>query len=46
MMKFSGIDLHSSNSLIVITEEIDKRLVSRRRPSDLGKILAAPLLLT
>lgn len=39
-MKFCGIDLHSSNSFIVITDEMDKKLVSRRYPNDLGKILA------
>jgi transposase len=40
-MKFCGIDLHSSNSYIVITDEMDKKLVSRRYPNDLSKILAA-----
>lgn len=39
-MKFCGIDLHSSNSFVVIVDEMDKRLVSRRCPNDLGKILA------
>lgn len=39
-MRFCGIDLHSSNSFIVITDEVDKKLVSRRCPNDLGKILS------
>jgi len=39
-MKFCGIDLYSSNSYIVITDEMDKKLVHRRYPNDLGKILA------
>jgi transposase len=39
-MKFCGIDLHSNNSVVVITDETDRILVSRRCPNDLGKILA------
>jgi transposase len=39
-MKFCGIDLHSNNSVVVITDETDSILVSRRCPNDLGKILA------
>jgi transposase len=38
-MKYCGIDLHSNNSLVVITDEDDKVLVERRMPNDLGAIL-------
>ncbi len=39
-MRFCGIDLHSNNSVVVVTDETDKVLVSRRCPNDLQKILA------
>lgn len=39
-MKFCGIDLYSNNSVVVVTDETDKILVSRRCPNDLQKILA------
>src|SRR5574340_1022494 len=39
-MRFCGIDLHSNNSVIVVTDEMDKVLVSRRCPNDLSKIVA------
>ncbi len=39
-MKFCGIDLHSNNSVVVITDEMDKRLVTRRCPNDLSKIVS------
>lgn len=38
-MKFCGIDLHSNNSVVVITDEADRILVSRRCPNDLAKIV-------
>ncbi|WP_437884025.1 IS110 family transposase [Pseudomonas sp. LRF_L74] len=38
-MKFCGIDLHSNNSVVVITDETDRILVSRRCPNDLSKII-------
>lgn len=38
-MKFCGIDLHSNNSVVVITDETDRILVSRRSPNDLSKIV-------
>ncbi len=38
-MEFCGIDLHSNNSVVVITDELDKRLVRRRCPNDLDTIL-------
>jgi len=39
-MRFCGIDLHSNNSVVVVTDETDKVLVSRRCPNDLSTILA------
>jgi transposase len=41
-MKFCGIDLHSNNSVVVVTDEVDRVLVSRRCPNELTQIL--PLL--
>jgi len=38
-MKFCGIDLHSNNSVVVITDETDRILASRRCPNDLAKIV-------
>jgi transposase len=39
-MKFCGIDLHSNNSVVVVTDEGDRMLVNRRCPNDLAKIIA------
>lgn len=39
-MRFCGIDLHSNNSVVVVTDETDKVLLSRRCPNDLSKVLA------
>lgn len=39
-MKFCGIDLHSNNSVVVISDETDKIIVSRRCPNELNQILA------
>lgn len=39
-MRYCGIDLHSDNSVVVVTDETDKVLVSKRCPNDLQKILA------
>ena len=33
MKKFSGIDLHSNNSLIVVSDEADKIVYQRRHPT-------------
>ncbi|SEI21679.1 IS110 family transposase [Pseudomonas asplenii] len=38
-MKFCGIDLHSNNSVVVVTDETDRVLLSRRCPNELAKIL-------
>lgn len=40
-MKYCGIDLHSNNSVIVILDEADRVLYSRRHSNDLSEILAA-----
>jgi transposase len=40
-MKYCGIDLHSNNSVVVITDETDHILYSKRVPNDLTQILAA-----
>ena len=39
-MKYCGIDLHSNNSVVVITDETDKVVVKRRCPNDLNKIVS------
>ena len=41
MKKFSGIDLHSNNSLIVVSDEADKIVYQRRHANDLAEILRA-----
>lgn len=38
-MKYSGIDLHSNNSVVTVTDEEDRVVVEKRLPNDLGKIL-------
>ena len=40
-MKFSGIDLHSNNSVVVVSDEQDRIVYQRRLPNELGQILAA-----
>jgi hypothetical protein len=40
-MKYCGIDLHSNNSVVVITNETDHVLYSKRLPNDLTQIVAA-----
>lgn len=39
-MKYSGIDLHSNNCVVVVTDEQDRVLVSRRVANDLNAISA------
>jgi transposase len=41
MKKFSGIDLHSNNSVVVISDEEDHIVYQRRLANDLGQIRAA-----
>jgi len=41
-MLFCGIDLHSNNCLVVVTDDADKVVYSKRLPNDLAAICAAP----
>ncbi|UBM07916.1 IS110 family transposase [Cupriavidus metallidurans] len=41
MNKFSGIDLHSNNSVVVISDEADRVIYQRRLPNDPAQIRAA-----
>jgi transposase len=38
-MKYSGIDLHSNNSVVVVTNENDRVIVSKRMPNQLSGII-------
>jgi transposase len=40
-MKYSGIDLHSNNSVVVVSDEADRVVYQRRLPNELAKILEA-----
>jgi transposase len=40
-MEFSGIDLHSNNSVVLISDEADRIVYQKRLPNDLAQILAA-----
>jgi transposase len=40
-MKYSGIDLHSNNSVVVVIDEADRVLYQRRLPNELSGIAAA-----
>ncbi len=39
-MNYSGIDLHSNNSMVSVINETDRVVAERRLPNDLAKILA------
>jgi hypothetical protein len=39
-MKYSGIDLHSNNCVVVVTDEQDRVVVSKRVPNQLEAIIA------
>lgn len=39
-MKYSGIDLHSNNCVVTVTDETDRVIAEQRLPNDLSKILA------
>jgi transposase len=41
MKKFSGIDLHSNNSVVVVSDEADRIVYEKRLPNDLQVILKA-----
>lgn len=38
-MKYSGIDLHSNNSVVTVMDETDRIVAERRLPNDLSKIV-------
>ncbi len=40
-MKYCGIDLHSNNCVVIISDEEDRIVFNRRLPNDLGQIRAA-----
>jgi hypothetical protein len=40
-MKFCGIDLHSNNSVVVVSDAEDRIVLQRRLPNELGAIVAA-----
>ena len=40
-MKFCGIDLHSNNSVVIVSDEGDRIVFNKRMPNDLGQIRAA-----
>jgi transposase len=39
-MKYSGIDLHSTNSVVVVSDETGRIVCKRRVPNELGAVLA------
>jgi transposase len=41
MELYTGIDLHSNNSVVVVLDERDRAVFSKRLPNDLGLIVAA-----
>lgn len=41
MKKYIGIDLHSNNSVVVVTDEDDRAIFQRRLPNNLNEIKAA-----
>ena len=41
MTCYSGIDLHSNNSVVVVIDEADRVLYQRRLPNELSGIAAA-----
>jgi transposase len=40
-MKYCGIDLHSNNSVVMVSDEKDRIVLQKRLPNDLGQIQAA-----
>jgi transposase len=39
MKKYSGIDLHSNNSVVTVTDEEDRVVAEKRLPNDLSRII-------
>jgi transposase len=40
-MEYCGIDLHSNNCVVIISDEDDRIVFNKRLPNDLGQIRAA-----
>ena len=40
-VKYCGIDLHSNNCVVIISDEDDRIVFNKRLPNDLGQIRAA-----
>lgn len=40
MSKYSGIDLHANNCVVVVSDEEDKICCEKRVPNELSKVLA------
>jgi hypothetical protein len=40
ILNYSGIDLHSNNSVVSVIDETDRVVAEKRLPNDLAKILA------
>src|SRR5437868_132512 len=38
-MKYSGVDLHSNNNVVVVSDEVDRVVCAKRLPNELGKVL-------
>jgi transposase len=38
-MKYSAIDLHSNNSVVVVTDQTDRVLVEKRVPNELARVI-------
>ena len=38
-MKYSAIDLHSNNNVLVVTDESDRVLAEKRLPNELSRVL-------
>ena len=38
-MKYSGIDLHSNNSVVTVTDEEGRVIAEKRLPNDLARIV-------
>jgi hypothetical protein len=41
-MNDSGIDLHSNNSVVTVTDEEDRVMAEKRLPNDLGRLGILP----
>jgi hypothetical protein len=40
-MKYCGMDLHSNNCVVIVSDEDDRLVVGKRVPNDLGQICGA-----